>query len=133
MSAASRATSETWLVGRRDAFRITATIASVESYEAGVRRVLDRSSDVFFGDRAILLDTATRSPSARDLIVLDRSFTYEPVALVLARDNDSFRLVVDRTLSRLFGSSEFRGLYAKWFGYPDENALTFFRLNVLPE
>ena len=53
------------------------------SYEAGIRRVLDRSTNVFFGDRAILLEAAKRSPSARDLIVLDRRFTYEPLALAL--------------------------------------------------
>jgi putrescine:ornithine antiporter len=95
--------------------------------------VLDRSADVFFGDRAILLDAVTRSPSASDLALLDRYFTYEPVALALQRNDDDFRLVVDRTLSRLFGSDEFRGLYAKWFGPPDEDTLTFFRLSTLPE
>lgn len=125
-------TTESWLAGRIDTLRITATVAPVDSYEAGVRRVLDRSSDVFFGERAVLLGAATRD-SAADLIVLDRYFTYEPLALALEQNNDDFRLVVDRTLSRLFGSSEFRGLYAKWFGPPNEDALTFFRLSALPE
>ncbi len=126
-------TGEKWLAGRLDTFRITATVAPVDSYEAGIRRVLDRSSDVFFGDRAILLDAATRSSSASDLMVLDRYFTYEPVALALARNNDDLRAVADRTLSRLFGTKEFRGVYAKWFGQPNEEALTFFRLSALPE
>ena len=96
-------------------------------------RVLDRSADVFFGERAILLEPPVRSPSARDLIVLDRQFTYEPIALAFARGDEDFRLVVDRALSRLFGSGEFRDLYAKWFGEPDENARTFFRWTALPE
>ncbi len=43
-------------------------------------------------DRAILLDAAKRSPSARDLIVLDRQFTYEPLALAFARGDEDFRL-----------------------------------------
>ncbi len=126
-------TGEKWLAGRIDTFRITATVAPVDSYEAGVQRVLDRSSDVFFGDRAILLDAATRSSSASDLLVLDRYFTYEPVALAVERNNDDLRVVVDRTLSRLFGTNEFRSVYAKWFGQPNEDALTFFRLSALPE
>ena len=66
-SVVSGTTSESWLAGRLDKFQITAKVVPVESYEAGVRRVLDRGSDVFFGDRAILLDVAKRSPSARDL------------------------------------------------------------------
>jgi ABC-type amino acid transport substrate-binding protein len=126
-------TSESWLAGRIDTFQIAAKVAPVEGYDAGVRRVLDRGSDVFFGDHAILLDAAKRSPSAHDLIVLDRLFTFEPVALALRRGDEDFRLVVDRTLSRLYRSGEIGGLYAKWCGEPDENALTFFRLSALPD
>ena len=51
----------------------------------------------------------------------------------LARNDDDFRLVVDKTLSGLFASKDFGGLYLKWFGEPDESALAFFRTNVLPE
>ena len=38
--------------------------------------------------------------------MLDRSFTREPLALALRRGDDDFRLLVDRTLSRLFRSQE---------------------------
>jgi putrescine:ornithine antiporter len=127
------ATSERWLASRADALQIDAKVVPVDSYEAGIRRVLDRNSNVFFGDRAILLDAAKRSPSAQDLVVLDRRFTHEPIALALERGDDDFRLVVDRTLSRLFGSNELRDLYSKWFGKPDEDALTFFRQSALSE
>jgi putrescine:ornithine antiporter len=92
---------------------------------------LDRRSDVLFGDRAILLESAKHSTS-EDLIVLDRLFTYEPFALTFGRGDEDLRLVVDRTLSRLYGSAEFRGLYANWFGKPDAAAITFFRLSKLP-
>lgn len=125
--------SEKWLAGRIDAFRLTAVVVPVDSHEAGVQRVIDGTSDVFFGERAILLDAVARNPSASDLSVLERYFTYEPIALALARNNDDFRLIVNATLSRLFASAEFRGMYAKWFGQPDEDALTFFRITVLPE
>ena len=126
-------TSERWLAGRLDTFQLTAKVVPVDGYEAGIRRVLDRSSDVFFGERAILLDIAKRGPSTRDLAVLDRPFTYEPIALAFARGDEDFRLVVDRTLSRLFGSKEFGDLYAKWFGKPDEDARNFFRWTALPD
>jgi putrescine:ornithine antiporter len=127
------ATSEAWLAGRIKDLKLTAKVAPVEGYEAGVRGVLERSSNVFFGDRAILLDAAKRSPATRDLVVLDRLFSYEPLALALARGDEDFRLVVDRTLSRLYRSGEIGALYAKWLGEPDDNALTFFRLNALPD
>jgi polar amino acid transport system substrate-binding protein len=122
-----------WLAGRLDAFEISATVAPVASYDAGIQRVLDRGSDVLFGDRAILLEAAKRSPSSSNLIVLDRLFTQEPLALALARNDDDFRLVVDKSLSGLFASKNFDGLYLKWFGEPDESTLSFFRASVLPE
>jgi putrescine:ornithine antiporter len=126
-------TSERWLAGRLDTFQLTAKVVPVDGYDAGVRRVLDRGSDVFFGERAILLDIAKRGPSARDLVVLDRQFTYELIALAFARGDEDFRLIVDRALSRLFESKEFGDLYAKWFGKPDEDTRSFFRWTALPD
>ena len=126
-------TSATWLADRMNAFHIDATVAPVDSYQAGIQRVLDRSSDVFFGDRPILYDAAEAGPSAGDLTVLDRVFTYEPLALALARDDEDFRLVVDRSLSKLFKSDQFKDVYVKWFGEPDDSAGIFFGLSALPD
>jgi putrescine:ornithine antiporter len=126
-------TSEKWLTGRLVDLEIPGNVVRVNDYDAGVRSVLDRSSNIFFGDRAILLDAAKRSPAARDLIVLDRQFTHEPVSLALPRGDEELRLIVDRTLSRLYRTGDIGSLYTKWFGEPDESALAFFRMNALPD
>jgi ABC-type amino acid transport substrate-binding protein len=126
-------TGVSWLAGRLDAFEISATVVPVEGYDTGVQRVIDRNTDVLFGDRILLLEAAKRNLSSTNLTVLDRLFTTEPLALALERNDDDFRLVVDRTLSRLFVSEELDGLYLKWFGEPTENALRFLRMGVLPE
>jgi putrescine:ornithine antiporter len=132
-SAISGTTAEAWLTERKAFFKVDAELAPVDSYEAGVQRVLNRESDVFFGDRPILLDAAKRSASAEDLVVLDRLYTVEPLALALPRGDEDFRLVVDRTLSELYRSPAIGELYTTWFGEPDESALDFFRLTALPE
>ena len=132
-SVVSGATSEKWLADKLKEFQLTASVAPASGYDAGVRGVLDRSSSVFFGDRAILLDAVKRSGATGELVVLDRSFTYEPIALALARGDEDFRLLVDRTLSRLYRSGEATTLYAKWCGEPDEAALAFFRMAALPD
>jgi putrescine:ornithine antiporter len=126
-------TAETWLGKRLNDLEVIAGVAPVNSYDEGVKRVLNRQSDAFFGDRAILLDAAKRRAGGRDLVVLDRLFTYEPMALALAPGDDEFRLLVDRGLSRVYRAGEIANLYAKSFGEPDEQALTFFRWNTLPE
>jgi putrescine:ornithine antiporter len=122
-----------WLPERAATLQIDAKVVPVDSYDAGVKRVLDRGSQVLFGDRAILQEAARRSASARDLVVLDRRFTFEKVALALARDDDDFRLLVDRTLSRAFRSADFKDVYGKWFGAPGDFAREFFQWNALPE
>jgi polar amino acid transport system substrate-binding protein len=122
-----------WLRERAAAFDIAATIVPVDSYEAGVQRLVSGSSDVLFGDRAILLEAAKRNPAAHSLILLDRRFTNEPVALVLPRGDDDFRLAVDQKLSQTMQSDTFRGLFAQWFGEFDQSTARFFRDTVLPD
>ena len=126
-------TAESWLVEKLDEFEIIAEIEPVDDYEAGVEAIVARDADVLFGDRAVLLDAAERSPSASELMVLDRLFTYEPLALVLARGDEDFRLLVDRTLSGLYRSGEIEALFTTYFGEPGEEALSFFRMSALPE
>lgn len=126
-------TGETWLSERLQHFQLTATVVPVTDYDAGVSSVLDGTSNVFFGERPTLIEAAAGSPSPDDLIILDRLFTSEPVALAMARNDDDFRLVVDRALSEFFPSRDFRELYTKWFGAPDERIVTFVRQSALPE
>jgi putrescine:ornithine antiporter len=123
---------ETWLVGRARDLDIAAKIAPVSENAAGIQAVRDRKADVFFAERSILLDAAMRSSSPGDLVVIDRRFTTSPLALSFRRGDDDFRLVVDWTLSRLFNSGEIRAVYAKYFGEPDANTMTFLQWNTLP-
>ena len=106
---------------------LVATLDTVDSYDMGVAKVINRDSDVLFGDRAILLNRARHSTDAPKLRVLSRHFTYEPLALALARNDDGFRLVVDRALSRFYASPKFGEAYAAVFGKPDADTVEFFR------
>ncbi len=133
LSAVAGTTAETWLRQRRDALDVHAEIVPVQSYAEGVERVLGRRSAVLFGDRSILLDTVARSEAPDSLVVMDQLYTYEPIALVLSRGDEDFRLLVDRTLSRLYRSGEISTLYTSFFGKPDASAQSFFQLVALPE
>ena len=108
------------------------SVLPVKDYQSGLDALLVERTDALFGDRALLLDLVKRGPRS-DLRVLDRYFTHETLALALARGDDDFRLAVDQALSRLFRAEEFRGLYTRWFGEPDEETLSLFRMSALPE
>jgi putrescine:ornithine antiporter len=133
LSAMAGTTADRWLTEKRGEFDVRAELVPVPSYEEGVARVLGGRSDVFFGDRAVLLATMARSEAPSELIVLERQYTYEPMALVFTRDDADLRLLVDRTLSRLYRTGEIAGIYATYFGDPDATALSFFRFMTLPE
>ena len=132
-SAVAGTRSEGWLKEKVAEFKIAANVVTVDSYDAGVTSVLDGAASAFFADRAILVDAAQSSASADDLLVIERLFTHEPVALALGRNDDDFRLVVDRALSKLYTSPEFETLYLKWFGQPDDATKAFFQVSALPE
>jgi putrescine:ornithine antiporter len=129
----SGTTAEPWLDGKVKEFKLTSKVAPVTSYEAGITAVLDRRASVFFGDRAVLLETVAHHPSGSKLEVLDRLFTYEAFALPLPRGDEAFRALVDHTLSRLYPTADFRALYAQAFGEPSADVLTFYRWNTRPE
>jgi ABC-type amino acid transport substrate-binding protein len=126
-------TGERWTTQRRDELGLNAEVVAVKDYATGLQRLTERQADALFGDRAILLDAAKGGPSAGKVILLDRYFTRETVALGLPRGDEEFRLFVDRSLSRLFRSKDIGPLYEAHFGKPDKSALTFFELIALPE
>jgi ABC-type amino acid transport substrate-binding protein len=132
-SAVSGTTAETWLAKRINELQVVTTIVPSSTYDDGIAALRNRQVSALFGERAILLNAARRNASARDLVVLDRLFTYEPLALAMRANDERFRLIVDRTLARLHASGEFVRLYTKWFGEPDESTLQFFRWNTLSE
>ena len=122
-----------WLTGRAAAFEAPVKVAPVESFEEGIARVVERKSDVLVGDRGELLEALFRSEHREDLAMLNRFYTYEPLALALPRGDENFRLLVDRALSRLYASPEFGEIFAGVFGEPQGDTVSFFRVTGVPE
>lgn len=113
--------------------RITATVVPVPDYAAGVKMVRERRATAMFGDRQVLVDAAKSGAGGSELIVLEHRFTRELLALALRRGDDAFRLLVDKSLSRLFRSPDMGPLYSDYFGPPDRSVREFFESVALPE
>jgi ABC-type amino acid transport substrate-binding protein len=107
--------------------RLTANVEPVADYDAGIAAVLKRRSDVLFGDREKLLQAVRRNPAEKDLRVLTRRFTFALLALATPRNDDDFRLAVDRALSEVYADPAFGALYTDNFGVPDTDTVAFFR------
>jgi ABC-type amino acid transport substrate-binding protein len=126
-------TTSGWLESRIEQLGVPAKIDPVDDFATAVDRVVARRDDVLFADRALVLTAAASSPSAGDLIVLDRYFTHEAPALALARGDEEFRLLVDRALSQLLRSGDISAVYTPYFGKPSQQTLRFFQATSLPE
>jgi polar amino acid transport system substrate-binding protein len=121
----SGTTTERWLADRLTTFHIDAKSVAVPDYGTGVQQLLDRKIDVFFGDPSLVLG-AIDPASTGKVVILERMLTHEPLALALARNDDDFRLLVDRALSKAYSSDDFPTLYRQWFGdFPDSMRLFF--------
>jgi ABC-type amino acid transport substrate-binding protein len=121
------------LIDRLKLLHISVDVVPVKSLQEGLQLVQDRRAAAFFGDRAMLLAAARSSPSSADFVVIDRVFRRELFALALQRNDADFRLMVDKSLSRLFRSGEIGQIYTMYFGAPNQSALNFFELSALQE
>jgi ABC-type amino acid transport substrate-binding protein len=125
-------TTESWLGGKLSSFQIDSKIVPVADYRAALQALLDRDVDAVFGDRALVLG-AMDSSASESLTILPRLLTHEPLAFALARDDDDFRLLVDRALSASYRSDGFADLYSTWCGEFDDSTRAFFQWNTLAE
>ena len=74
---------------------------------------------VAFGmDDILLYGLRASSLSPASLAVVGEAIQVEPYAIMLRRDDPSFKKLVDDTLAGLMKSGEFAKLYAKWFQSP---------------
>jgi ABC-type amino acid transport substrate-binding protein len=113
--------------------RIVADVVTVKDTDAGLQMLAARTADAFFNDRAVLLDAVARSKSPHDFRLLDRLFRRDVVALAVRRNDDDFRLAVDRALSHLYRTPDLAAIYSSHFGPPGAGVLEFFQMVALPD
>lgn len=119
---------EEWLRDKITTLGVIAKVIYVEDHAKGVEMVAKKKADAYFADRVLLENYVTRSKYADELMVLDRYFSYEPIALAMARNDDDFRLVVDTTLSKLYNSGGIVQIYKNYFGEPSDTTMLLFKI-----
>ncbi|HET7794278.1 MAG TPA: amino acid ABC transporter substrate-binding protein, partial [Rhizobacter sp.] len=95
--------------------RIVAEVVQVDGVAGGMQALVDGRIDALVGDHAALLAASAKAGKAGPQVMEERRAF---VSLAVRRDDDDFRLLVDRTLSRLYRSPEIGALYGKYFRPP---------------
>ncbi len=127
-------TTETTLREGLAALKVNATVVPARDHRAGIGLLEENKVDAYFADRAII--QALLNEGVRPGFVLSKQyFSYETHALALPRDDGSFRLLVDRTLARLYRSGKINEIHARTFGRvpPGDMLKTMYIINALPE
>lgn len=117
-----------------DELGIKATIVPARDHRAGIDLLQGDKIDAYFADRAII--AAILREGGRPGFQLSKQyFSYETYALALPRDDGAFRLLVDRTLARLYRTGRINAILAKTFGQAplDDMLKTMILINSLPD
>jgi len=122
------------LRGALSDLRIKSDIVTVDDHYDGVDLLTADRIDVYFADRAIIASMMhhRRMPGFQ---LSKQYFSYETYALALPRDDSAFRLLVDRTLARLYRTGRIETIMAKSFGanLQDDMLKAMVLINSLPE
>lgn len=116
---------------------IDAEIVIVDDRKEGMER-LDRGSiDAFASDQIVLIGQVIEALHPKQYSLVTETFSYEPYAFVVRRNDADFRLVANRSLVQVFRSGQHIQIYNKWIGRigirPPAILVAMFQLNTLPD
>lgn len=128
-------TTERALQSALDVAEAAATLVAVARPEDGAEAVREGRADAYAGDRLVLIQLLTRYDQGA-LSILPDDFSYEPYGIVVRRDDDDFRLAVNRALVETYKKGDIDAIFQRWLaplGRPSPLLNAMFYLNALPE
>ncbi len=117
-------------------YKLDAQLVKVSDHQQGIAAMVREQVDAYASDRSLLIGLALDSGNQNDWSLGPETFSYEPYALMMRRNDADFRLAVNRELARLSRSREIYGIYDRWFGFlakPGPRLESMYLLNALPE
>ena len=129
-------TTETALMNTLKSLSLSADVVSVSDHADGLNKLESGDISAYFADQAILLYLAAGSAAPEKLRLSNRHFTNEPYALALRRGDNDFRLLVDRSIGRLYKSGKIVQIFRNSFGdkaTPSNPLKLLFAVHRIPE
>jgi len=115
---------------------VTVETVRVKDHAQGLAALEQGQADAFASDRGILIGLAVTSKDPARFALPDLTFSYEPYALMMRRNDAAFRLTVNRALAALYRSGGVVPIYERWLGVfskPSTPLQVMYLLNALPE
>ena len=89
-------------------------------------------ASAFMMDDVLLASLVATSRAPDEYALSVGTYSVEPYAIMLRRDDPAFKAVVDRALAKLYRSGEIEAIYAKWFNNPIPPSGVNLRLPMSP-
>ena len=112
----SGTTTHDWLHKFGELNDVGFTLRLIETHDKGMELLNDGKVDGYATDRTMIVGQVLRSEDASKYFITQDVFSFEPYALMLARGDTEFRLLVDRALASLYRTARIRRIYHDWFG-----------------
>jgi len=115
---------------------ITVQTVRVKDHAEGLAAIEQGRADAFASDRGVLIGLAVTSKDPKRFVLPDLTFSYEPYALMMRRNDAAFRLAVNRALAGLYRLGGVGPIYDRWLGVfskPSQLLQAMYILNGLPE
>lgn len=123
---------EQWVRQQLQTLGVIATVIAVPSNEAGIEAVAQGKAHAFFSARMLLKNLLAQHTDDEGLMLVERIYEYAPVSMVLPRDDEDFRLLVDTVISEMYRSGEIEQAYGKYLGGTSKSIKKMFKLYALP-
>ena len=116
---------------------IDAEIIIVSDRTDGMKRLNNRGIDAFASDQIALIGQVIEALYPKKYSLSNETFSYEPYALVVRRNDADFRLVANKAIAQLYRSGQHIQIYNKWIGrigiQPSPMLVAMYQLNTIPE
>jgi ABC-type amino acid transport substrate-binding protein len=116
--------------------QLTATVTKLKDGNEGVAMLESGSLDAFASDKIKLVGLGGQAKDPGKLTLLAEDLSYEPLAFAVPRGDSSFRLEVNRALTRIYAGGEIEPIFNSWFGSfgrPTALLAAMFVLNSVPQ
>ena len=116
---------------------IDATVIVVSDRNEGMRLLNRRDIDAFASDQIVLIGQVIEAIDPKIYSLISETFSYEPYAFIVRRNDADFRLVANRSIAQLYRSGQHIDIFFKWIGrigiQPPPVLIAMYQLSTLPE
>ena len=116
---------------------IDAELVIVRDRKEGMKQLNRGDIEAFASDQIVLIGQVIEALYPKQYSLVNETFSYEPYALVVRRNDADFRLVANRAIAQLYRSGQHIDIFHKWIGrfgiLPPPILVTMYQLNTIPE